>query len=513
MDKALHEKYIERIANLFPCPSGSEMITEMKKAGNIQDKSVKKIIKKYSNVQIDEKVAKQIIYDIISQLITKREDFYVLIKIYLNITSSEIDVQALRKCCILNNNNVKKVENGISNIDIKENGDNIENNYIKFGVDLACLYNDEHFYHYFVKGLLLYLRSTLEKLYLSQYVKTEFFDNLDKSSYYFNNLPDLYNSLLTMLNDMNRVIATKAKRVEEKKKNLNNKIVEKIPRNKYRLFVVLSKLQKREDILNIYDDCQNDNEIAFKINSLCEKDENNCDLLGLKVKIDDYIENEKIKLELQELHNYREKHTQDREEIYHMNKELQDCKNEIKKLDEKVEKQNEGIVRLNNEVTALKGKNTLLEKKVTFMEPVVKSLISRKVINFLMIKILEKYKNKINVTQKYNKYGKKVYKITFIDTVNNIGVVQSNSLIDNLFDEKDVYNEDSHLVGKNVPDFYKNIWSVVKEKLKLNENELIAFDAIFDDNIKSEFKFDAEDISVSDYLYGKNLSEFGIKNT
>ena len=245
MEKALNAKYIERIVNLFPCPSESEMIAEMKKAQNIQDKSVKKIITKYSNVHIDEKVAKQMIYDIISQLIAKREDFYVLIKIYLNITSSVIDVQALRKCCILNNNNVKKVENGISSIDIKENGDNIENNYIKFGVDLACLYNNEHFYHYFVKGLLLYLRSTLEKLYLFQYVKTEFFDNLDKSSYYFDNLPDLYNSLLSMLTDMNRVIATEAKRVEEEKKNQNNKIVEKISKIKYRIFVAQTSKKRR----------------------------------------------------------------------------------------------------------------------------------------------------------------------------------------------------------------------------------------------------------------------------
>ena len=112
-----------------------------------------------------------------------------------------------------------------------------ENFYIKFGVDLACLYNDDHFYHYFVKGFLLFLRSSLEKIYLNRYVDEKFYSNLDKSSYYYKNLPTLYSSLLTILNDMNMFILLEAKRTQENaEKNLDNQIPDKIDRNKYRTF-------------------------------------------------------------------------------------------------------------------------------------------------------------------------------------------------------------------------------------------------------------------------------------
>ena len=47
------------------------------------------------------------------------------------------------------------------------------------------------------------------------------------------------------------------------------------------------------------------------------------------------------------------------------------------------------------------------------------------------------------------------------------------------------------------------------QRFNLEKNELIAFDSIFDDKIRSEFNFGEEDISISDYLKGKDLKEFG----
>ena len=38
---------------------------------------------------------------------------------------------------------------------------------------------------------------------------------------------------------------------------------------------------------------------------------------------------------------------------------------------------------------------------------------------------------------------------------------------------------------------------------------VIAFDAIFDDKIRSEFNLESEEISVFDYLNGKDLKECG----
>jgi len=71
--------------------------------------------------------------------------------------------------------------------------------------------------------------------------------------------------------------------------------------------------------------------------------------------------------------------------------------------------------------------------------------------------------------------------------------------------KKNEYYDYSHLVGKDEPDFYKNIWNVVKKGFNLEKNELIAFDAIFDDKIRSEFNLESEEISVFDYLNGKDL--------
>ena len=47
------------------------------------------------------------------------------------------------------------------------------------------------------------------------------------------------------------------------------------------------------------------------------------------------------------------------------------------------------------------------------------------------------------------------------------------------------------------------------QRFNLEKNELIAFDSIFDDKIRSEFDFGAEDISINNYLNGKDLKEFG----
>ena len=90
-------------------------------------------------------------------IIIERKDFFVLMQIYLNTTDSALVSCYLKEHLVLNEKGLKKIENGINNgeLEIKEN---LGKNYIQFVVDLTCLYNSDHFYHKFIKGILLYLK-------------------------------------------------------------------------------------------------------------------------------------------------------------------------------------------------------------------------------------------------------------------------------------------------------------------------------------------------------------------
>ena len=98
-----------------------------------------------------------------------------------------------------------------------------------------------------------------------------------------------------------------------------------------------------------------------------------------------------------------------------------------------------------------------MKGKVEFMEPIVLSIICWKAINYSIIKILEKYKTKVKVTT-VNFPNKDInYKITFIDSADNISIDKLNDLIVNLFAKKDLFNEDSHLVKKYLPSFITDL--------------------------------------------------------
>ena len=151
---------------------------------------------------------------------------------------------------------------------------------------------------------------------------------------------------------------------------------------------------------------------------------------------------------------------------------------------------------------------THLKGKVEFMEPIVLSLICRKAINHSIIKILENNKSKIKVT-KIVANNEFKYKIEFIDSVNNISKDKLNEFIDSIFAKKDIFNQDSHLINKNIPNYINDLWGQIKKILKLNQNEQIIFDSIITTDIKSCFNFGGEDLSVTNYLKNVDINEFG----
>lgn len=96
-----------------------------------------------------------------------------------------------------------------------------------------------------------------------------------------------------------------------------------------------------------------------------------------------------------------------------------------------------------------------------------------------------------------------------MESVNQISKEELNNFLDNLFNKKDEFNQDSHLVNQNVPSFIPDIWDQVKKHLKLNENEIIVFDSLITGDIKSGFKFGDDDVSVKNYLDKVDIKEFG----
>ena len=500
MEKNSEEKYIDNIAKLFPAPNIDQLKKDIETAKKIEQKFrtkyVNKFIEKYSKDEIDNRKADQMIHDIISQLIKEKKDFNLFMQIYLKTADSQLAIGILKKFYILKDKNPKKIENGDFEINLDGNTNNIE-----FGVDLLCLYDKEHFFKKFVKGILAYFKLIFDNDYFYQYVNKEILKKMNNPKDYFDNEFEIYNSLYNMLNDMNRTIYKKTNNFEKCENKEEEAKVKKLPQLKYKIFVIQAQLYKTPGILNIYNESKSDDEIVAKLKTLIDNNKDNFQLNILLMHIEDYLKNEKI---LEENEKFKEEISKDKAQNYFISKTLQNYEKDKEKLNKEISEMKSNINVLNNKVKTL-------EKKVNFMEPIVISLICRKAINYCIIKILKEYENKIIVTVSNNHVGKKVYKISFNDTVNKISKEEANKLIDDLFVKKDEYNEDSHLIGKEIPDFYKNIWSLVKERLNLEKSELNAFDAIFNEKIKSEFNFGAKDVSVSDYLDSIDLSKFGNK--
>ena len=142
MEKISLEIFIDKIMKLFSNPNIEQLMEDMEIVKSIKDKSrtkyKNKFIEKYSKVQIDSKIATQMIREIISQLTKERKDFYVLMQIYLNISDSILTMDILKNHYILANYYLKIIENGNPVFLIKKEG---KINYIEFGVDFHCLYN------------------------------------------------------------------------------------------------------------------------------------------------------------------------------------------------------------------------------------------------------------------------------------------------------------------------------------------------------------------------------------
>lgn len=446
------DKTIKKIIELFGEPDVKEFADDINKAYKLtqRSKSLNCILSKYEKKQLNKEICNAILEDVISALLKDRRDFPLFMKIYMN-TADDLNSDCLRKHFILKDSKPKKMED-----------DDTSNGYLKFTIDLSCLFSDDKFFHKFIKGMLKYFLLCFNNDYLNEFLEIKYFKNLEKSSEYTANIPLIVYSLDKMLLNMRRILSQESK----VKLSLQEKNNEKMTKNKYRVLCVKAHAHQMKDVLDIYDKCENNNQIMSEIEELYKNKGEALELLALMDMIQEYIENEKSKTNKKDLEkSIALKNT----ELYSYSKDIQELKKNINTLLEKTKNLEAKDKNKSNEINSQKNEINILKQKVDFIEPIVISLISRKVINYSICKILDKYKKVISITVKYNEKNEPRYDISFIDSVNKIKKDEANNFLNTLFERKALFNEDSHLERKELPSFITNIWELVKKSLNLEK--------------------------------------------
>ena len=550
---------IQKLIKFFEKPEENSLKEDMDKAKNLKEENtfINEFLIKYSNSDIDNQTSQQMIYDIISELIFIRKDFVPFMKIYM-ITIDEIKADILRKEFILKEKSLNLIEN---------NDLNNKNKNIKLRLSLSYLFDEEIYYERFVKKILFYLREIFNENYLNEYIEYDFYKYIDKSKYYKENKLSLVNSLIPMLININEVLNEHS----EKDLNKDSNIVEiKMPLKRFRILLIKSNLSKNEEMKNIYDKCKDNDEILKKINNLLDnyKDDTEEELyfniIILKEEIEKYIkekndykhlkEREKSSFiydleihfamsQMNDLPKLNNKLSELEKDINELKKQQNNMKMEVEEIKKKINEQekiiNEHEKIINEHEKILNGHEKKLneheqiinehgkeineqeskinnigneikqlKERVDFLEPIVLYLIIDKIINYCIIKILEKYKNNIKITSE-NKNNKIIYKISFKDSINNITKDDLNNLIEKLLNKKDEFKENSCLINKDDPPFIPDIWPKVKQYLKLNTTQSISFDALITNEIKASFDLRNDELSVTNYLKNANVYDFG----
>ena len=337
-----------------------------------------------------------------------------------------------------------------------------------------------------------------------------------------------------MSEDMKRIISEESKQ----KVALQEIDINKIDIIKYKVNCIKAHVHEINEVFTIYEKCNKNDEIINEIGqlyiTLYEKNKNEVPgLLELKASIEEFIKDEQSKyiknleqslsLKDTELYSYskdiqelrknieelRQKDEEKSTQINELKKNDKKKSQEIDELEKNDKKKSQEIAKLEENDKKKSREINELKKKMNYIEPIVISLISRKIINYCICKILDNYKKLISIRLIHSEGKEPTYKISFINSVKKVKINDANKLLNTLFDKKQTYNEDSHLEGKDLPPFITDIWEVAKKNFNLDKTELLSFDDIITDDIKSGFNFGAHDLSVNDYLKNVNFTEFG----
>ena len=375
-----NEIVIQKILKHFNELDQAEFQKDISKAqkSNTNKKYLKKFVEKYSKKELNEQNTKEILHEIISKLISLRQDFLTCIKIFLTIEDQE-KAEALRRHYILK-------EEKISTINDEElnNG-----TYIEFGVSLSCIFEIETYYKKFIKGILGYFQAVFKENYLYEYIKSDDLKNFSELKFYEKNISSFNSSLNKMLIDMERVIFEHTNELE----NINSE--KKMPFSTFDIFQIRANLGDNDKINEIYQKCNNNHEILREIRKLKEKTDEKkekelfVNLRLFEYDVEKYIkeENDKIKIynefakqkainKKQEAINKKQEAINKKQEA--TNKELvttiKNIETTIKKHETTIKNQETTIRSHGETISKLQNEINELNEKVNFLEPLVLSL-------------------------------------------------------------------------------------------------------------------------------------------
>ena len=378
-----------------------EILNDIKLAKNQKtSKCVRVIINSYENKKNlnDEKERKKYDKDLCLKLKDLKPDFIPLFRMY-NILVDKQKCDKLRKHFI-----IKRDED--------EESFKINNEILIFQnqqkpvveLNLCLLYDENKYYSNLVKGILGLMKSLFEKSYLVHNCPNKFFEPQNAKINYENNKLSLKESLINIINDIDRVLTEhdiNQKNYEENYTQTEIEVTNKIPEKLFLLYLKKANLSSDAALLKIYNNSEDNNYLLTEIQKLSKID---CDkYYEIELFVSEYIKSESLEKEVKNLKI--------------LSKE---AKETIKSQGETIQSQGETIKSQGINITNLK-------EKVDFMEVIVNASLSRKVINHCMKKFVDKYKNSLKFL--YNEKGE-ITKVQVFKDINEVPSKSSNDLID-----------------------------------------------------------------------------------
>ena len=442
---------IQKLIKFFEKPEENSLKEDMDKAKNLKEENtfINEFLIKYSNSDIDNQTSQQMIYDIISELIFIRKDFVPFMKIYM-ITIDEIKADILRKEFILKEKSLNLIENN----DLNNKNKNIKlrlslsylfdeeiyyERFVKkilfylreiFNENYLNEYIEYDFYKYIDKSKyykenkLSLVNSLIPMLININEVLNEHSEkDLNKDSNIVEIKMPLKRFRILLIksnlskNEEMKNIYDKCKDNDEILKKINNLLdnyKDDTEEELYFNIIILKEeiekyikekndykhLKEREKSSFIYD-----LEIHFAMSQMndlpklnnklseLEKDINELKIWqnNMKIEVEEIKkkinEHEKIINEHEKIINEHEKIINEHEKILNGHeKKLNEHEQIINEHGKEINEQESKINNIGNEIKQLK-------ERVDFLEPIVLYLIIDKIINYCIIKILEKYKN------------------------------------------------------------------------------------------------------------------------
>ena len=349
------------------------------------------------------------------------------------------------------------------------------------------------------------MKSLFEKSYLVHNCPNKFFEPQNAKINYENNKLSLKESLINIINDIDRVLTEhdiNQKNYEENYTQTEIEVTNKIPEKLFLLYLKKANLSSDAALLKIYNNSEDNNYLLTEIQKLSKID---CDkYYEIELFVSEYIKSESLEKEVKNLKilskEAKETIKSQGETIQSLNKELKEAKKtiqsqskELKEAKETIKSQGETI-QSQGETIKSQGINiTNLKEKVDFMEVIVNASLSRKVINHCIKKFVDKYKNSLKFL--YNEKGE-ITKVQVFKDINEVPSKSSNDLIDFLYLKKDKCNNFVHFDGIKKPNFIEDIWETVFKFIELSDEQRNNFNKLFDKEIRDDFSFSQKDKSL-----------------